>query len=408
MIERFPALRHRDLTFLLAGQLVSLTGTQMQQVAVVWQLYLFTRSPWALGLLGLFRVAPLIVFALGGGVVADAFDRRRLMIATQSTFALVSAGLATVSATGCAGAWALYGAAALTGMAGAFDAPARQALLPLLVPREDLPAALGLSAVVWQVATVAGPALGGVVLAWAGVVPIYVIDAASFLAVIGALLAMRHRAPGRSGTVVGLQAVAEGLRFLRGAPLIRSTMLLDFVATFFGGSMLLMPIFADQLLAVGPRGLGVLYAAQPVGAALAGLVLSSRGLPRRQGRAMLISVAVYGAAVTVFGLSRSFALSIVALAASGAADTVSMVIRQTLRQLLTPDALRGRMTSINMIFFAGGPHLGEVEAGAVARAFGARASVASGGLLCVAAVAVTALLAPSLRDYERPGAPTRP
>jgi len=402
VIERFPVLRHRDLSFLLAGQLVSLTGTQMQQVAVVWQLYLFTRSPWALGLLGLFRVVPLIVFALGGGVVADAFDRRRLMIATQSTFALVSAVLATVSATGHAGAWALYGAAALTGMAAAFDAPARQALLPLLVPREDLPSALGLSAFVWQVATVAGPALGGVVLAWAGVVPIYVVDAASFLAVIGALLAMRHRAPGRSGTVVGLSAVAEGLRFLRGAPLIRSTMLLDFVATFFGGSMLLMPIFADQLLGVGPRGLGLLYAAQPVGAALTGLVLSSRGLPRRQGRAMLISVAAYGAAVAVFGVSRSFALSIVALAASGAADTVSMVIRQTLRQLLTPDALRGRMTSINMIFFAGGPQLGEVEAGAVARAFGARVSVASGGLLCVAAVALTTLLAPSLRDYERP------
>jgi MFS family permease len=293
-------------------------------------------------------------------------------------------------------------------MAGAFDAPARQALLPLLVPREDLPAALGLSAFVWQVATVAGPALGGVVLAWAGVVPIYVIDAASFLAVIGALLAMRHRAPGRSGTVVGFSAVAEGLRFLRGTPLIRNTMLLDFVATFFGGSMLLMPIFADQLLAVGPRGLGVLYAAQPVGAALAGLVLSSRGLPRRQGRAMLVSVAAYGAAVAVFGVSRSFALSIVALAASGAADTVSMVIRQTLRQLLTPDALRGRMTSINMIFFAGGPHLGEVEAGAVARAFTPRVSVASGGLLCVAAVAVTALLAPSLRDYERPGSSASP
>jgi len=400
LVSRFPALRHRDLALLLAGQLVSLTGSQMQQVAVVWQLYLFTRSPWALGLLGLFRVLPLLVFALGGGVVADVFDRRRLMIGTQSTFALVSVALAVLSAFGAAGAWALYAAAALAGAASAFDAPARQALLPLLVPREDLPSALALSALVWQIATVVGPALGGVVLAWTGVVPIYALDAASFLAVIGALLAMHHRAPARTGTAVGLSAALEGLRFMQRAPIIRATMLLDFVATFFGGSMLLMPIFADQILSVGPRGLGLLYASQPAGAALAGLVLSSRGIPRRQGAAVLVAVAAYGMAVAAFGVSRWFPLSLLALAASGAADTVSMVIRQTLRQLLTPDELRGRMTSINMIFFVGGPQLGEVEAGAVARAFGARVSVASGGLLCVLAAAFTAALAPALRRYE--------
>ena len=400
LVSRFPALRHRDLALLLAGQLVSLTGSQMQQVAVVWQLYLFTRSPWALGLLGLFRVLPLLVFALGGGVVADVFDRRRLMIGTQSTFALVSVALAVLSASGAAGAWALYAAAALTGAASAFDAPARQALLPLLVPREDLPSALALSGLVWQIATVVGPALGGVVLAWTGVVPVYALDAASFLAVIGALLAMHHRAPARTGTAVGLSAALEGLRFMQRAPIIRTTMLLDFVATFFGGSMLLMPIFADQILSVGPRGLGLLYASQPAGAALAGLVLSSRGIPRRQGAAVLVAVAAYGMAVAAFGVSRWFPLSLLALAASGAADTVSMVIRQTLRQLLTPDELRGRMTSINMIFFVGGPQLGEVEAGAVARAFGARVSVASGGLLCVLAAAFTAALAPALRRYE--------
>ncbi len=397
--RHLPALRSPDLAWLLAGQLVSLTGTGMQQVAVVWQLYLFTHSPWALGLLGLFRVVPIVVFALGGGVVADAFDRRRLMMVTQAMLALVSVGLAVTSATGVASAWTLYAAAALTGAASAFDAPARQALLPLLVPREDLPAALGLGATVFQFATIAGPALGGLVLAFGGVVPIYVLDALSFLAVIGALLRMSHRAPARTGTPLGVHAALEGLRFLRGAPLIRTTMLLDFIATFFGGSMLLMPIFADQLLHVGPRGLGLLYAAQPVGATLAGLVLSSRGIPRRQGLAVLWSVAAYGVAIAVFGASRSFALSLAALAASGASDTVSMVIRQTLRQLLTPDALRGRMTSINMIFFMGGPQLGEVEAGAVARAFGPRLSVASGGLLCVAAVALAALLAPGLRAY---------
>jgi MFS family permease len=395
-----PALRSRDFRNLLLGQLVSTVGTQMQQVAIVWQLYLFTRSPLALGLLGLFRVAPVVAFALGGGVVADAVDRRRLMLATQTVLAAVSATLALATHLGLASPALVYGLVAVGATAIAFDNPARQSLVPLLVPPEHLSGALSLAFTGWQVATIAGPALAGVLLAWGGVVPVYVLDAASFLAVIAALATLRHRAPRRE-TEIGLGAVREGIAFIRGAPVIRTTMLVDFFATFFGGSMLLMPIFADQLLRVGPHGLGLLYAAQPVGATLAGLLLASRSLPRRQGVAVLWSVAAYGAAIAVFGWSRSFPLSLAALAASGAADTVSTVIRQTLRQVLTPDELRGRMSSINMMFFMGGPQLGEVEAGVVARALGPRISVGSGGLLCVLVAAATALLSPSLRRYER-------
>jgi MFS family permease len=393
-------LRHRDYRNLLFGQVVSSTGTQMQQVAVVWQLYLFTRSPLALGLLGFFRIAPVIVFALGGGVVADAVDRRRLMLVTQSVMAGVSVVLAVASHLGVASPALLYALVAVGGTAVAFDSPARQALVPLLVPGEELPRALSLSFTGWQVATITGPALGGVILGWGGVVPIYVLDAASFLAVITALLAMRYRAPPRASPM-GFGALREGIQFVRRTPIIRTTMLLDFFATFFGGSMLLMPIFADQLLHVGPHGLGLLYAAQPIGAAIAGAFLATRSLPRRQGLAVLWSVSCYGLAIAVFGLSRSFPLSLAALACAGAADTVSTVIRQTLRQVLTPDALRGRMGSINMIFFMGGPQLGEVEAGVVAHAFTPRIAVASGGILCVLAAAVTALVAPSLRRYER-------
>jgi len=397
-----PALRSRDFRNLLFGQLVSTTGTQMQHVAIVWQLYLYTRSPLALGLLGFFRIAPVLAFALGGGVVADAFDRRRLMLATQSVLAAVSVTLAIATHLGLASPALLYGLVAVGATAIAFDNPARQALIPLLVPREHLAGGLSLGFTGWQVANIAGPALAGVLLAWGGLVPIYVLDALSFLAVIAALLTMRHRAPPRDAPLaLSLGAVREGFGFLKRMPVIRTTMLLDFFATFFGGSMLLMPIFADQLLAVGPRGLGVLYAGQPVGAALAGLFLASRSLPRRQGKAVLWAVAAYGVSITVFGLSRSFVLSLLALAASGAADTVSTVIRQTLRQILTPDALRGRLSSINMIFFMGGPQLGEVEAGLVAKAFGPRISVGSGGILCVLAAAVTALVAPSLRKFER-------
>jgi predicted MFS family arabinose efflux permease len=268
------------------------------------------------------------------------------------------------------------------------------------VDREQLPNALSLYTTVWQVATIAGPAIGGALLAWIGPGAIYVADVLSFGAVIVALLAMEHRHVGAGRSLINAKAALEGLRFIRRTPLIWSTMLVDFAATFFAGSMLLLPIFADQLLHVGPRGLGLLYSAQPAGAVLAGAVLSTTPLPRKRGAAILWSVAIYGASIAVFGISRWFWLSLLMLGVSGAADTVSMVIRQTARQTITPDELRGRMSSVNMIFFMGGPQLGEVEAGVVAKLIGVRASVASGGLVCLATAALVALLVPALARYE--------
>jgi MFS family permease len=398
--SRLVALQSRDFRLLLAGQLVSLTGTQMQQVAVVWQLYLLTGSPLALGMLGLFRVAPIVLFALGGGVLADAFDRRKLMLLTQSALALVSVTLAVLAHAQKTTPAAIYALAFVAGAATAFDSPARQALIPRLVEKSQLSNALSLYVTVFQVGTIAGPALGGLLLATTGPTFIYVVDVLSYGVVIAALVALRHRHTGHGGPPISLRAIAEGLRFLRGAPIIWSTMLLDFVATFFAGSLLLLPIFADQLLHVGPRGLGFLYAAQPAGAALTGAVLSSMRTIRRQGPAVLWSVAVYGGSIALFGLSPWFWVSFLLLAVSGAADMVSAVIRNIVRQSLTPDELRGRMSSVVMIFFMGGPQLGEVEAGAVARLFGARVAVASGGVLCVLAAAVAAVLVPQLRRYE--------
>jgi MFS family permease len=397
-VGRLAALRSRDFKLLFFGQLVSLTGSQMQQVAVAWQLWQLTRSPLVLGLVGAFRVVPVIVFALGGGVIADALDRRRLMMASQTAMALVSAALALLTRSGHASPAAIYGLLALGGVALAVDAPARQALLPRLVPEEDLPNALSLHAMAWQLASVGGPAVGGVLLAWLGVVPIYVFDALSFGAVLLGLAVMRFRETRRAGTI-SLGAATEGLRFLRRTPLIAQTMLLDFVATFLAGALMLMPMFADELLHVGERGLGLLYSAQPAGAALAAAALSLRSTSPR-GATVLWSVAAYGAAIAAFGLARNLWIALLCLAVSGAADTISMVVRQTLRQQLTPDDLRGRMTSVNMIFFIGGPQLGEVEAGAVAKLFGARVSVVSGGLACVAAAAIAALLLPSLRRWR--------
>lgn len=400
LTTRFPALASRDFRSLLAGQFVSLTGSQMQQVAVAWQLYEFTRSPAALGMLGAFRVAPIVAFALAGGVLADAFDRRKLMLLSQTALAGVSLVLALATSGGWASTALLYGMAVVSGAAVTVDTPTRQALVPQLVPRAHLSGALSLWATVVQVATIVGPTLGGLALEHLGVAPVYFLDAGSFLAVMGALLTLRTPTPPRAGATVGLAAAREGLEFLRRTPIIRSTMLLDFFATFFGGSLLLMPIYADQILGVGKQGLGLLYAAQPMGAAAAGAVLSAVRLPRRQGLVVLWSVAAYGVAVAIFGASRWFWLSLLALSASGAADTIGMVIRQTLRQLLTPDELRGRMTSVNMMFFVGGPQLGEVEAGLVARATTPRFSVVSGGLACIVVAGLAALLAPSLRRYE--------
>jgi MFS family permease len=371
----------------------------MQHVAMVWQLYLFTRSPLSLGLLGLFRVAPVIAFAVGGGVVADALDRRRLLLVSQSLLAAISLTFAIFTYQGWANAYTTYALAFLAGAATAVDSPTRQALVPLLIPREHLANALSLHTMAWQVASVLGPPLAGWMLGSAGLVAIYLVDAASFLAVIAALWAIQHREPARPNAELSFKAALEGLAFIRRSPLIFSTMLLDFLATFFGGSMLLMPIFADQMLHVGTQGLGWLYAAQPIGATVAAAALAILPHPQRQGAVILSAVAAYGAAIAVFGVSPWFWLSLLALSASGAADAVSTVVRVTLRQMLTPNELRGRMTSINMMFFMGGPQLGEVEAGVVAKAFGVSAAVSSGGLLCILAAGVVALLLPSLRKY---------
>lgn len=397
MNARLAALASRDFRLLFVGQVVSLTGSQMQAVAVPYQIWQLTHSSLALGLIGLCRVVPVVLFALGGGVIADALDRRRLMMLSQSLMAACSLTLALTTRLHCCTPGVIYAVLAVAGAALSLDSPARQSLIPLLVPRAHLANALSLHAMAWEIAAIAGPALAGVVIAWRGVLPVYVVDAASFAAVLGALAALRHRAPPRVGSSISWRAAAEGLRFIARTPLILSTMVLDAVATFFAGAMLLMPIYAERILAVGPRGLGLLYAAQPVGAALAAAALTLRPTIHRQGAAVLWSVAIYGAAIAAFGVSRWLGLSLLLLAVSGAADTVSMVVRQTLRQLLTPDELRGRMTSVNMIFFIGGPQLGEFEAGVVARAAGPRLSVASGGVACVVAAIATALLFPSLR-----------
>ena len=411
MHANFAALRHRNYRLIWIGQGISFAGSMMQSAALLWHVSLLVppgQKGLALGLVGLSRVVPIVVFSLISGVVADAVDRRRLMLVTQSAMALVAIALAVYAFRGGVAVWPLYGLSALGAAAGAFDGPARQSLVPTLVPREDLPNAISLNTIMFQVAAVLGPSIGGVVIATLGVPWAYALNALSFLAVIFALLAMRGlvETPAHERAELSLAAAVDGLRFVFAQPLIRSTMLLDFFATFFSSATALLPIFAQDILKVGAQGYGWLYAAPSVGAMLAGaaMVRASDKIDHR-GRVLLWSVALYGLATVVFGFSRVFWVTFLCLAVTGAADTVSMVLRNVIRQLATPDRMRGRMTSVNMIFFMGGPQLGELEAGLVAQAFSAPVSVVTGGIGCLVATAITAWRTPALRRYRRDAAP---
>lgn len=405
--QHFVALQHRNFRLLWLGHLVSFSGSTMQTAAILWHVSLLAppeSKGLALGLVGLVRVVPVVVFSLVGGVMADAVDRRRLMMFTQTGMALAAATLAGLSISGTAPLGWIYALAGLGAAFGSFDGPARNALIPSLVPREHLPNALSLQSIMFQAASVLGPTLGGLLIAWKGVGWAYAANASSFVVVLWALRAMREVPKRRPEERVELhpRSALEGLRFVFGNPLIRSTMLLDFFATFFSSAMALLPIFAQDILHVGAHGYGWLYAAPAVGAIGAGLAMVRLvDHIRRRGIVLLWAVGAYGLATVGFGLSRVYVLTFLCLVATGAADMVSTVLRNVIRQLTTPDGLRGRMVSINMVFFLGGPQLGELEAGLVAQGFGAPVSVVTGGIGCLLATLWTARTTPALRHDRR-------
>ena len=417
---RLPALHYHDYRLMWFGLFVSTIGSQMQLTAVNWHIFellrgqtftveLFGRTltlgaeALGLGTLGLVRVIPIIVFALAGGLLADTRNRRTLLIYTQLASVFFAALLALLTLAGRATVPVIYLlSAALAGVA-AFEQPSRQSLMPHLVPKEAFANAVSLNTLMFTGASVLGPALGGLVLAYAGVSAVYLLNAISFVTVVISLAFLTYRGEAAVSTAgLGWSALLDGLRFTFHTPIIWSTMMLDFLATFFSSARTMLPIVAGDILGLGPVGYGWLSAAQPVGSIVAGSVVALRGEMNKQGAVLLVSVLLYGVATIFFGLTTSFVLAFIFMALTGAADTVSTVIRGTLRQLLTPDALRGRMTSVNMVFFMGGPQLGEMEAGLAAAAFGVPFAIVSGG---VATVALTMLIAwkyPMLRRFDRP------
>lgn len=416
-VKRLAAFGYRDFRFLWIGETVSTTGSQMQHFAINWHVFELLRGQsvvvnllgneitlgseaFGLGLLGLARFVPIVIFALLGGLLADALDRRLLMLWTRVFSAVVALALTALTLAGNINVGTIYLLAALSAAAVALDFPAQQSIVANLVAPRHLSNAISLNMLIIQLAKIFGPAMAGLLVAQFNVGLVYGINTISFFAAIVAIGLIRHRGQVLTGAGIGVRALIDGIRFSISTRIVMGTMLLDFFATLFASARTMLPIVADQILGVGAVGYGILATAQPIGALLAGLFLSLRDEMKKQGVVLLASVAIYGLATAIFGISLSFLLSYVMFALTGAGDTVSAVIRGTIRQLMTPDELRGRMVSVNMLFFMGGPQLGELEAGLVAAAFGAPFAIFTGGLVTVLLTAWVAWRYPSIRRYN--------
>ncbi|HEX7620580.1 MAG TPA: MFS transporter, partial [Anaerolineales bacterium] len=396
------ALRHKRYLYLWLGLLISIAGSQMQISALFWHIRILTGNPQplALGGIGLARILPIIIFSFLSGPVADTVNRRRVLFVTQTAMALVALVLALLTFTGQITIWYIYLLTAIQATAVAFDGPARQAMIPNIVPAKDLPSAFSMSSIAQNAGSIIGPALSGIVIVTLGQGYTYFFNAVSFLAVIIALVLIGPvlQDPKKSG--IHLSAAMDGIRFIFSKPIILSTMLMDFVATFFASANTMMPIVAKDILKVGEIGYGWLSSAQAIGSVAAGVVVSQVQKLNKQGLIFLTAVIIFGAATVLFGATSAFAIAMFALILMGAADAVSTIIRNTIRQLNTPDHIRGRMTAVNQIFFQGGPQLGEVESGIVASLFGVPAAIISGGIGCIVGTALIVLKWPQLRNYN--------
>src|SRR2546425_3212487 len=361
-------LRNRNYSLLFWGQLISSAGTQMQVVAVAWQVYLLTHSAIALGLIGLVQAIPRLIFSLVGGVFADVFDRRKMLILIEITMAATSTVLALCTIYHVINMYIIYSVVLVAASVSAFEFPTRQAIIPTLVPCEQMADAMSLSMVMMQLTFIIGSALGGFVIAWAGVANTYWIDVVSYFVVIGSLLLMViPRIPVEKRAQAGVGALMDGMRFLHAHPIILAVLSLDFFATFFGSPKALLPVYASDILHTGPTGLGILLAATSIGAVALTPLTGRIGRIPRQGLGVVLAILVWGLCIVAFGFAPGpLWLSVLFLAGAGAADMVSMILRGLVIQLTTPDEFRGRISAVNAMFVIGGPMLGQFEAGVVA------------------------------------------
>jgi hypothetical protein len=391
-------LRRRDFRLLFAGQLVSFLGTQVTAVAVPFQLYLLTHSSLAVGLLGLVELAPVLGFAFLGGALADARDRRTMVLLTELVFALTSALLLVNALLPAPRLWAIYAVGALQAGLYALQRPSLDALLPRLVPAEEIVAAGALGGLRGTAGLLVGPAVAGVLIALFGLPVTYAVDVLSFAVSLAALALMRAVPPPLDAERPSLRRVTEGLRFAAGRPDLLGTYVVDLIAMFFGMPSALFPALAAGL--GGPAVLGLLYAAPAAGSMIAFGTSGWTGRVHRQGWGVILAATAWGVAIAALGLTRSLPFALLALAAAGGADAVSGIFRMSIWNRTIPDSLRGRLASIELLSYATGPLLGNAEAGGAAALFSVPVSIVSGGALCVVGCLACALLLPGFRAFD--------
>ena len=399
-LDTTPLRASRAYRNLLVGDAVSVVGTQITAVAVPIQVYEQTGSVFAVGLVGLAGLLPIVLFGLYGGAVADAVDRRRLVLFTTVGQALLSTLLLAYAVAGLHWTWLLY--LVVAGQAGLFalDSPARQAFVPRLLPVHLLPAANALRQIEFNIGVSCGPLLAGVLVGRFGFGSAYGLDAVSFTASLWAVAALPSMAPDGGGRRAGLASVVEGLRFLATRPVLLLTFVVDLVAMVFAMPRALFPALASQVYDGGPQTVGLLYSALAVGALLGALGGGWFGRIRRQGLAVLAAVVAWGVSVTLFGLTDRLWLGLLLLAAAGASDMVSAVFRTAILQAAAPDEMRGRLGGVFIVVVAGGPRLGDGRAGAAASLVGLQGAVVAGGLACVGLTLAIAAVVPRFRTYD--------
>ena len=401
LLDLTPLRVDREYRKLWIGQVISVMGNQVTRIALPFQVYVLTGSPLSIAVLTAVQLLPILIFGLAAGSIADAFDRRKVLIVTQVGLAITNVGLVLISIQESPPVWALYVMAGIAGGLLSVDWPARLAAVPRLVPRERLPSAIGLTQLSHNTSAIVGPAIGGVILATTGVAGAYLTDLIAFGISIWALILLKPILPLHQTVAPGLTAIREGLSFVRSKKIILGAFAIDLNAMVFGRPIGLFPILALEVFKTGPAGVGMLAAAPAVGAFIGAVLSGWLTSIRHTGRAVILSVVGWGILVTLFGLSTfSFELALVLLAMAGAADVLSTMLRWTIVQTETPDHLRGRVTSINNMSVTSGPRLGDIRATTVASLIGAQASVVSGGLLVLVGAVLTARAFPALTSHR--------
>ena len=398
-----PVLQQRDFSFFWIAVLTSSFAGQMVAVAVGWQVYAIHENPLDLGLIGLAEFLPLPLLALPAGHLADRASRRLIFAGSLASEAVIAGLLLVVTLGGATSLWPFLVLAFLSGVTAALGWPASRALPPTLVSADLLASATAIRSIAGQIATIAGPAVGGIVFAVSAEL-VYVVAVVLFVVALVSLLPVREQMEERllvTEAESGRERLLGGLRFVRNTPIMLAAISLDLVAVLFGGAVALLPLFAKSILHTGPVGLGILRSAPAVGALVGGLWLARRPVGGNAGRTLLVVVAVFGGSYVVFGLSSTFALSAVALAVAGCADMFSMNIRSMITALGTPDALRGRVNGVQMVFISASNELGAFESGVAAALLGAVPAVVLGGVATIAVAVAWTRLFPQLLDIDR-------